>query len=234
MVNGDFKDWSDGWLKEGYYLSYIREGVEYYEHVIMRDMGHWEYDWPETINANSTSGPHIPANLEITRGYDIHNNSNHIWQMIFGIKGEIFIYVESPTDTHRHGIPKVPKPSTTMRRVSHFTEEMSPFIEPSFLTEHFMLRPDTFQIAFDAYNPCSINMPSVRLNIFLNKIVTERIGTNNQGVLNTPVIENNLSLTTKLQNRWMDTLTKLYKRQIPHRPITILPVRAPGEAPAGQ
>ena len=234
MVNVDFKDWSDGWLKEGYYLSYLRESVEYYEHVIMRDLGHWEYDWPETINAGSTSGPHVPANLEITRGYDVNNNSNQIWQMIFGIKGQVYIYVESPTDVHRHGIPKAPKPSTTMRRVSHFTEWMSPFMEPSFLTEHFMIRPDTFQIAFDAFNPGTINQTDVTLNIFLNKLVTERIGTNEQGVLNTPVIENNVNLTEKLRNRWMDTLTKLYKRQIPHRPITILAVRAPAEAPAGQ
>lgn len=230
----EWNDWNEGWIKEGFYLSYIREGIEYYEHVIQRDFGHWEYDWPETINSLTTSGPHVPRDLEITKGYDINNNTNQIWQMIFGIKGQIFVYVELPTDIHRHGISKVPKPSTTMRRVSHFTEWMSPFTEPSFITEHFMMRPDTFQIAFDAYNPGAINQTDVTLNIMLNKMVTERIGTNEYGVLNTPIVPNNERLTQRLKDRWMETLTKLYKRQIPHRPITILPVRAPAEAPAGE
>jgi hypothetical protein len=68
----------------------------------------------------------------------------------------------------------------------------------------------------------------------LNKMVTERIGTNEYGILNTPIIPNNSALTQKLKDRWMETLTKLYKRQIPHRPITIQPVRAPAEAPGGE
>jgi hypothetical protein len=223
MGNVDWKDWSEGWLKPGYFISYIRETTRYYEHIIQRDFGHWEYDWPETISSNSTSGPHVPANLEITRGYDMRNNLNRLWQMIFGIKGQVYIYVELPTDVHRHGIPKVPKPSTTMRRVSHFTEWMSPFMEPSFITEHFMMRPETPQIAFDAYNPDdTIDQPSVRLNIMLSKMVTERIGTVQNGT------------QTPSQSRWTDVLDKLYRRIIPHRPITIQPVRAPAEAPAGE
>jgi len=230
----EWNEWSEGWIKEGFYISYVREGIEYFEHVSQRDYGHWEYDWPETINSLATSGPFVPADLEITRGYDISNNTNQIWQIIFGIKGQVFIYIELPTDLHRHGIPKVPKPSTTMRRVSHFTEWMSPFTEPSFITEHFMMRPDTIQIAFDAYNPGLINHTDVTLNIMLNKMVTERIGTNEYGILNTPIIPNNPNLTQKLKDRWMETLTKLYKRQIPHRPITIQPVRAPAEAPGGE
>lgn len=230
----EWNEWSEGWIKEGFYITYVREGVEYFEHVSQRDFGHWEYDWPETINSLATSGPFVPADLEITRGYDISNNTNQIWQVIFGIQGQVFIYIELPTDLHRHGIPKVPKPSTTMRRVSHFTEWMSPFTEPSFITEHFMMRPDTIHIAFDAYNPGLINHTDVVLNIMLNKMVTERIGTNEYGILNTPIIPNNPNLTQKLKDRWLETLTKLYKRQIPHRPITIQPVRAPAEAPGGE
>jgi len=34
--------------------------------------------------------------------------------------------------------------------------------------------------------------------------------------------------------RWKETLDKLYRRVIPHRPLTILPVRAPAEAPVGE
>jgi len=218
----DWKDWSEGWLKEGYFISYIRDGVHYFEHIIQKDFAHWEYDWPETITTLTTSGPHVPANFEITKGYDSKNNTNHLWQMIFGIKGQAYIYIELPTDLHRHGIPKVPKPSTIQRTVSHFEEWMSPFREPTFITEHFMMRPETFQIAFDAYNPQAIDLTDVILNIFLAKMVTERIGTVENGRL------------VPKADRWRETLDKLYRRVIPHRPITLLPVRAPAEAPAGQ
>ncbi len=218
----EYNDWSEGWIKAGYYISYRREGVIYYEHIIGRDFGHWEYDWPETIASLATSGPFVPAELEITRGYDKASNTNQLWQMIFGIKGQVFIYIELPTDIHRHGIPKVPKPSTTMRRVSHFTDWMSPFTEPSFITEHFMMRPETSQIAFDAYNPGAISHTDVTLNIMLNKMVSERIGT----------VEN--STQTPTYTRFTQLLEKLHNQTIPCTPITIMPVRAPAEAPGGE
>lgn len=228
---GDWKQWSD-WLREGFFISYWREGIEYYEHIVMRDLAHWEYDWEETIVHGQPSGPFVPATLEITKGYEERTNTNHIWQMIFGIKGQAYIYVELPTDLHRHGIPKAPKPNTTMRRTSHFEEYMSEFHEPTFLTEHFMMRPETFQIEFSAYNPHDIDLTDVTLNIFIAKMVTDRIGTNDYGVLSTPKITANESLTAKLERRWRNTLEKLYRREVPCRPITLLPVRAPAEAPA--
>jgi len=217
----EYAEWSD-WLREGYFISFLVEGVRYYEHIVQRDLGHWEYEWPETIAALSDSGPFVPANLEITRGFDVATNTNRIWQMIFGIKGQSLVYVELPTDLHRHGIPKDPKPSSANRLTSHFEEYMSPFIAPTFLTEHFMLRPWTQQIAFDAYNPDAIDDTDLRLNIFLAKLATERIGTIQAGV------------QAPTADRWRETLDKLYRRVIPHRPLTIMPVRAPAEAPVGQ
>lgn len=216
-----YAEWSD-WLREGYFISYLMEGTRYYEHIVQRDLGHWEYAWPETIAAESDSGPFVPATLEITRGYDATTETNRIWQMIFGIKGQSLIYVELPTDIHRHGIPKDPKPSTANRFTSHFEEYMSPFLAPTFLTEHFMIRPWNQQIAFDAYNPDATDDTDLRLNIFLAKLGTERIGIAQQGIL------------TPSAPRWSETLDKLYRRVIPHRPLTIMPVRAPAEAPAGQ
>ena len=216
-----YAEWSD-WLREGYFISYLVEGVRYYEHIVQRDLAHWEYKWPETIAAESDSGPFIPDLLEITRGYDEATHTNRLWQMIFGIKGQSLLYVELPTDLHRHGIPKDPKPSTANRLTSHFEEYMSPFIAPTFLTEHFLLRPWTQQIAFDAYNPDAIDDTDFRLNIFLAKLATERIGTIQAGV------------QTPTADRWRETLDKLYRRVIPHRPLTIMPVRAPAEAPVGQ
>ena len=217
----EYAAWSD-WIREGYFVSYLVEGTRYYEHVIQRDLAHWEYEWPETISALSDSGPFVPELLEITRGYDATTHTNRIWQMIFGIKGQSLVYVELPTDLHRHGIPKDPKPSTANRFTSHFEEYMSPFIAPTFLTEHFMIRPWTQQIAFDAYNPDAIDDTDFRLNIFIAKLATERIGTIQAGV------------QSPTADRWRETLDKLYRRVIPHRPLTIQPVRAPAEAPVGQ
>lgn len=134
----------------------------------------------------------------------------------------MYIYIELPTDQHRHGIPKVPKPSAAKRTVSHFEEWMSSFLEPSFLTEHFMMRTETFKIGLDAYNPNTIDMPGVKLNFLIAKLETERIGT----------VENGVPTPTK--DIWNETLDKLHRRVIPHRPITILPVFAPAAASAGQ
>jgi len=221
-MNIDWKDWSNGWIKEGHFISYIRDGVYFFEHVQQRDWGHWEYDWPEPIATVTESGPDVPALLEITKGYDKRTNTNHIWQVIFGIKGQIYLYVELPTDLHRHGIPKRPKPGTTQWTVSHFEEWMSPFHEPSFITEHFMLRPETLQMALSAYNPNTISLTDVKLNFMLNKMITERVGTVQNGVL------------SPSSSRWTEALDKLYRRVIPCRPITLMPVRAPAEAPGGE
>lgn len=218
---GEWTEWSD-WLREGYFISYLVDGIRYYEHIVQRDLAHWEYDWEETIAAGEESGPYVPANLEITRGYDPRTLTNRLWQMIFGIKSQAYVYVELPTDIHRHGIPKAPKPSSAMRETSHFVEWMSPFHEPTFLTEHFMIRPWNQQIAFSAYNPHDIDITDLTLNIFIAKLATERIGEVQAGI------------QRPTGARWRETLDKLYRRVIPHRPLTLLPVRAPAEAPAGE
>jgi hypothetical protein len=210
----DWKDWSDGWLREGYFISYTLDNARYYEHVIARDIAHYEYEWHETIPAGKMSGPRVPDYLVPTVGYDKDTNQNQIWQMIFGIKGQVYIYIELPTDIHRHGLPKVPKPTTELPYVSHFEEWMSPYQEPSFITEHFMMKPGFDRIAFSAYNPGEIDIKPW-LNIFINKMITERIGTEQNDIL------------TPTSIKWKETLDKLSKRVIPHRPITLMPVRAP-------
>jgi len=226
---GDFKEWSLGWIKEGQYISYARENLRYYEYVLARDLARFEYPWgnddteaPVTIDARDTSGPFTPDVLEITRGYLKETNLNQLWQIIFGIKGQVYIYVELPTDTHRHGIPKAVKPSNVRRRVSHFEEWMSPYTEPTFLTEHFLMRPDCSQINFEAYNPNSINLTDVWLNLFINKLQTERLGTEQNGA------------GVPTRDRFRETLDKLIAHAIPCRPITLLPVTAPAEAPSGE
>ena len=211
---GDWKQWSD-WLREGYYISYLRNGFRYYEHIILRDIAHYVYEWWETIEAGETSGPQVLTNLVMTRGYNVDTLLNRVWQVIFGIRGECYIYIELPTDTHRHGLPKIPKPSSELRAISHFEEWMSDFHEPEFITEHIMMKPGYDRINFSAYNPTKIAIQPY-LNFFVNRMVTERIGKEQHGVL-----------TPTNAARWGETLTKLFKRQIPHRPLTLLPVRAP-------
>lgn len=218
LGNLDWKDWSDGWIKEGYYISFLKDGVLYYERVSLRDLGHWEYDWFESINPSSESGPRVPELLEITKGYDEKTNSNQIWQLIFGIQSQAYIYIELPTDLHRHGIPKLTKPGTVTYRVSHFEEWMSPFDEPSFITEHFMMRPDLDRLNLSAYNRNPQPLTDVVLNFFINKMITERVGTVQNGV------------KTATSSRWEEVLDKLYRGLIPVRPISLYPVRAPAEA----
>jgi len=213
----NFKDWSDGWIKEGHYISYIQNNIRYYEHVIAKDLAHYEWAWFETIKAGEESGPYVPPLLELTKSYDELTKENQIWQLSFGIKGQALIYIELPTDTHRHGIPKVPKPRSDLRRVSHFEEWMSPFLEPSFITEHFMMRPAYDRINFSAYNEHDQDLTDVVLNFFINKMITERVGEVKSGV------------QTPSNTRWTETLDKRYRGIIPCRPITVEPVQGPAE-----
>ena len=230
----DWRAWSDGWLREGYYLSYQREGTTIYEYVSRRDWAHYVYAWPETVAAGSVSSEKIPDTLELTRGYDETTTLNNIWQIIFGIKGQAYIYVQLPADLKRHGTAKTPWHSSDLREVAHFEEYMSPYHEPSFVTEHFLIRPETYRISLDAYNPQSIDLTDLRLNFIIAKLVTERVGTEEYGELSTPVVKGAPEKTTRLRAKWEDVLSKLYKKQIPCRPITILPVRLPAEAPSGE
>lgn len=225
---GDWRDWSSPespWLKEGYYVSYRMGAVTFYEYIFGRDFAHYVQELG-TIDADDDWGPEVDENLVPTVGYDNENNVNQIWQTIFGIDGQVYIYIELPTDRHRHGLPKVPKPRRELRTVSHFEEYLSPFYEPSFLTEHIMMKPGFDRINLSAYNPQSIDMaPS--LNWIIAKLVTERVGSEEYGVLRTPVIPNDETKTDKIRQKWEDTLDKLYKHQIPCRPLTLQPVWAP-------
>jgi hypothetical protein len=219
-----WKEWSDGWIREGYHISYEREGVTYYERVVMRDWARYVYFWPEAISAGEESKDKVTYDLEITRGYDDRTKTNHVWQLIFGIKGEPYVYVQHPTDIKRHGVAKISWPTTGLREVAHYEEWMSPFNEPSFVTEHFLMRPDALYMALTAYNPMSIDIPEGELefNFIIAKLMTDRIGTESAAGLE------------PAKPKWKDILEKLSKGLVTCRPITILPIRYPAEAPKGE
>ena len=214
-------EWSQGWIKTGFFISYYMEGVKYYEYVVARDFAHYVYTWHESVAPGEESGPTVISNLLITRGYDSKTNLNRIWQVIFGIRGEVYVYVELPTDIHRHGLPKIPKPTTEVREVSHFEEWMSPFNDPTFITEHFLMRPGYDRMCISIYNPQSITI-TPKLRFFVNKMITERIGVERAGVLE------------PAKPRYSEILEKLAKRVVPVRPISLEPIRAPPTPPAGE
>ena len=219
----DWKDWSDGWIKNGHFISFLRENTYVFEHVTQQDLLHYVWDWEvdhvRDVAPLATSGPVVPEFLELTKSFDPKKNENFVWQLIFGIKGQIYLYVELPTDTHRHGLPKMPKPRTDHRAVSQFEEWMSPFHEPTFVTEHFFERDSGLdRINLEVYNPENITLHDIKLRFLINSMITERIGTVTNGV------------QEPSSTRWQDTLDKLWRRQIPCRPITLYPVRLPAEA----
>lgn len=216
-----WQEWSSGWIREGHFIQYDVSGVTYYERVLHRDLAHYEWQWTladgltHTIAANSESGPVTPDELVVTRAYDKGAKINYLWQVIFGIKSQVLIYIELPSQTHRHGIPKVSKPSADNRRVSHFTEEMSAYLEPTFITEHIMMKLGGIdRITLSAFNPEAITL-TPWLNFYINMMEAERVGIERNGVL------------TPSDDRWQDALIKLYRGTIPCRPLTTYAVTAP-------
>jgi len=207
-------EWAE-WIKEGHFisvLSTVDARLRRYFFVVRREFSHFEYTWEEDIKAGSPSGPYTIDDLENTA-----KEWAQLWQLIFGIDRQVYIYTHVPTDVDRHGVAKKPKPSAALREVGHYQPWISPWHAPSFVTEHFLVRPDTPFIAVSAYNPETITLKP-KLNFFINKLELEKIGEEEAGELRPS------------EPRFAETLEKLYKRLIPHRPITLMPVRAPATA----
>lgn len=219
----DTTTWAPGWLTEGHFLSYVDQGVRNYFQVLRRDIGHYEYTWTSSIAADSISGPTVLTNLRVTKA-DIH-----LHQLIFGMKPQIYVYIHVPTDMDRHGLPKVPSQTPTQRTIGHFNTWMSPWDQPDWITETFMQRPLVPDLALSVYNPNDIAV-TPEFNFFVNKLILEPIGTDFEGVLEPSLSTREQKMKENGQTftpRFQETLEKLYKRAIPCRHITLLPVRAP-------
>jgi len=208
-----YEEWA-GWLKEGRFYSYREQQERHYFMVLFRDWAHFEYTWEETVEPDSFSGPVTITNLETTK-------ENQIWQVIFGLSHDVRMYVHVPTDIDRHGVAKRPRQTSGFRPVGHYGIQDSFWDRPSFVTEHFLLKPEAPYIAFSVHNPRNIAFQAdynpLRLNFYFAKCEMERIGTVTKGVQNaaTP--------------RFTETLDKLYRRVIAHRPLTLVPLRAPAK-----
>ena len=205
------------WLREGHFISFLYERSQRkYYMVKRRDIAHYEYEWEETITTEAQSGPVAIPNLEVTTPWTL------LHQLIWGIKPQCYVYVQLPTDIERHGVPKLPKHTPNQYTVAHFGMHDSPFDNPSWHTEHFMLRPINPLIAFTIYNKTKITITPT-FNFWVNKMELEHIGDENAD--GTQVVSQHPSGSPN--TKFSETLDKLCKRMIPHRPITLLTVRAP-------
>ena len=196
------------------FYSYLEQQERHYFMVLFRDWAHFEYTWEEDVAAGGFSGPVTITDLETTKG-------NQIWQVIFGLKQDINVYVHIPLDQDRHGVGVRPRQTATFRNVGHYGIQESWWDRPSFLTEHFLLKPEVNDIAFSVFNPRNIafqeNFNPIMLNFFIAKCEMERIGTVTSGE------------QTPAHARFTETLDKLYRRVLRHRPLTLVPLRAPAK-----
>ena len=202
--------WSE-WLMPGHFYSYVQEQVTNYFMVANREWAHIEYTWPERVDSGTMSGPFTVANMELTK-------TGQIWQVIFGVEPQCRLYIKVPVEIARHGTAKQPVWSVAFSTVGHYESWSTPWDQPSWISEVFMIRPITNFLAFEVFNKEDITIQP-DINFFLAKCVMQPIGTVYNGRL------------TPAANRFTETLKRLYQRTIPHRPLTLMPVRAPAEAP---
>ena len=207
-------DWSTGWIPEGHFVKWYDSisRVHRYGFVERREYAHYEYVWDDAVAVDTLSGTVVIANLELTVPLQ------QIWQLIFGIKHKGYLYVWLPAETFRHGVAKLPRTTSIFYAVGHYEEWMSPWDAPDWITEHFLIRPITDRIAVSYYNTNAVEVTQ-ELNFFINKMDLELLGYEVDGKL------------TPSKSIYKEVLDKLYRKVIPHRPITLMPVRQPAEAP---
>lgn len=215
--------WTSRWILEGDFISYIDQtiGMTRYYFVRRRDFAHleWEFGWPEVaeedrpIAPGQIGGPYTFQQIKPTKWSEA-TNQGQIFQLIFGIKPNVFVYIQLPSDTKRHGTPKLPWHKRTLRKVAHFTMQMSPYDRPTFFTEHFLVPKLCDLAGFEAYNPLDKTVLPY-LNFYINKLEVEWVGDVAPDGTRTPS-----------SGRYADVLENLYRRVAKFRPITLESVRA--------
>lgn len=205
------------WLKEGHFISLRKSTCEHaYYTISQRELARYEWEWANPINPLTLDGPNTVSDMEITA-----EEGEQLWQFIFGFDKQVFVSVQLPTDIDRHGVAKRPKMTTSYPYVGNYEVYMSPFDCPSFITEHFLSRPDCQYPAFTIYNPLGVAV-TPHFNFLINKLMLEKIGEE--------VLQGTRIALQPAQPCFAEVLDKLYRRVIPNRPITLYPVRAPAEA----
>jgi len=142
-------------LKEGYFIKMakVEDAVEQFYFISRASPQKYVYRW------QSTSGADAPIDPGIEDGqYNITdlktNNMNYLLEVVFGIKGPAYIYLNLPLETRRFGTDQVPISSSSKRRVGYLTQEDSPWEDPSSVTVHYLMKGGSFEYpALTAYNP---------------------------------------------------------------------------------
>jgi hypothetical protein len=143
-------DWSDEkWLREGGYikLDNPENGSITYYYVERVWHATYNYPWSATVAAGAESAEEVIENLKPIA-------LDMIFQCLFGIKHtDLLIYLNLPTGDRVGGTPKVPKASSSNRKVGWFDYDKSPYHEPAWATEFFLQKGGNYESpTFVAFN----------------------------------------------------------------------------------
>jgi hypothetical protein len=179
------------WINEGFFIRLSTpefETKEFY-FVEQTEMARYKFKWPESVASNSEDGPRNVEDLKPLA-------TNRLYQGIFGIKTACYIYLNLPLNTRLWGTDKKPIATSSLREVGYRDHNETPFEQPSFITEFFLMKNGSFDYpAFLAYNPTERSL-TPELNIIMNKMIIEKVTD-------------------------VETLEKLKKKLIPYRPVTL-------------
>lgn len=178
--------WTPRWIWDGDRISFVDPTAEppmrRYYHVRRRDFAHveWEFGWPTVaeedrpIAPGEVAGPYGFQHIKPTTWSEARKQGQ-IFQWIAGVKPDVKWYIQLPSDTKRHGTPKLPWPKKNYPEVAHFTMQMSPFDRPTFFTEHILVPKLCDLFGIEVYNPLPITVTPY-FNFYINKLDVEHIG----------------------------------------------------------
>lgn len=192
-------------LKPGYFVQIADPdtGVKKFYHVEQAEYSRYVWRWQTSAGADDavTSGAEEgPQNIENLKPLSL----DHLFEVVFGIKGPAYVYLNLPLETRLWGTSKVPIATSSNRRVGYLTQEDSPWEDPSERSLFYLQKGGSFEYpSFTVYNPINKEVvPEFKFEIAKCRIV--------------PVTE-------------PETLDKLQKKLIPYRPVHmggLAPVRS--------
>ncbi|MBW2672940.1 MAG: hypothetical protein JRD89_05915, partial [Deltaproteobacteria bacterium] len=169
------------WHIEGDYLRLYSPETETWRfyYVKQREQALYIHKWSEKISPNTESGPEDLEDLKplaLNRlDQVIFGVKTRLDQVIFGVKTRCLVYLNLPHETRRWGTDKKPIATSDLREVGYVDEEISPYEEPSFLTEFFLQKGGSYEYPhLYAYNPTNRTLkPTIMFRI--NKLIVEEI-----------------------------------------------------------
>ena len=183
----------NSWIKEGHRIS-VKEvdEPEKFFFVKQNRISQIEITFSKDVASDTEVGPDLIKDLKPGR-------TDQLFQCIFGINVGVYAYMNLPVRERLHGLDEVPIASSTNREVGHFTEEMSPFENPTQMTEFFLRKGGGFEYpAISVYNPTNKSLRP-KFKYVVNRMVLEQITD-------------------------PDTVDKMKRRQLTYRPITLGPL----------